>query len=154
MSGAITSSLSSSAKCPVSSMEFGVRQILQVRMRAIGREDLVVCAPNDQRRRLPFAEERLELWIERNIATIIVEQVELYFLVAGTIKQSLIVAPIVWIDPGHVLHTVRVLEFGGGRCHKERQRLTISIRPIGPVGLDRIPKRFSVLLHRHCHSGR
>ena len=74
--------------------------------------------------------------------TIIVEQIELDVLVAGTIKQSLIVAPIVWIDPEHVLHIVRVLELGGGRRHKERQRLTMSIRPIGPIGLDRIPKRF------------
>src|SRR5664279_2527285 len=126
----------------IEQVKFGVRQISQVRMRAIEREDLVVCAPNDQRRRLAFAEERLKLRIERNITAIIMEQVELNVLIAGTIKQSLIVAPIVWIDPGHVLHTVRVLELGGGRRHKERQRLTMSIRPIGPIGLDRIPKRF------------
>ena len=57
-----------------------------------------------------FAEERLELRIERNIGAVVVEQVELDVLVAGAIEQRLVVHPVVGADARDIPHAVGVLE--------------------------------------------
>ena len=48
----------------VDKVQLGVRQVAQIGRRAVGRKDLIVLAPDDQRRRLALAKERLELRIE------------------------------------------------------------------------------------------
>ena len=101
-------------------MQLGVGQITEVGPRAIRGEYLIVLAPDDQCRRLPVAEEGLEFRIERNIGSVVVEEVELDVLIAGAIKQRLVVAPIVRVDPGDVRDAISVLELGGGRRHKHR----------------------------------
>src|SRR4030095_3626611 len=47
----------------VEQMQLGARQILQIRPSTVGGEDHVVLAPDDECRRLPLAEELLELRI-------------------------------------------------------------------------------------------
>lgn len=63
--GAMASSLSSSAKCPMSS-------------RCGGREGLVVLAPHDQGRRLMPAAECLALRMQRHVRAVVAERVEPY----------------------------------------------------------------------------
>jgi len=84
----------------IEEMHFGVRKITQVRMCTVFGEDLVVLAPDDQHRRLAFAEKGLKLRIERDIRAVIVEEIELDILVAGTVEQGLIVNPVVGADAG------------------------------------------------------
>ena len=62
MSGTISSALSSSRKMPcVDQVKLDVGQIALVRVSAVSREDLVVLAPDDQRRWLVLAEIGLHL---------------------------------------------------------------------------------------------
>src|ERR1700742_2215125 len=90
----------------VEKVQFGLRQVAQVRCRARSREYLVVLAPDDQRWRVAFAEEGLELRIERDVGPVCVEEVQLNVLITRTGEQRLVVAPIVRVDPSHVAHPV------------------------------------------------
>ncbi len=78
---------------------FGLRQVAAVGRGTVGGKDLVVLAPYDQRRRLVFAEECLELRVEADVAAIVAEQVELYILVTRAIEQRLVVNPVGRVDP-------------------------------------------------------
>jgi hypothetical protein len=93
----------------VEQVQLGVRQILQVGARTLRREDHVVLAPHDQRRRLPLAEELLELRIQRGIRAVVVEEIELNLDVAGTIEQRLILDPGARIDTRAIRNAVEVL---------------------------------------------
>ena len=94
----------------VEEMKLQVGQIALVRMRAIGGENLVVLAPDDQRRRLMLAEISLDGGIERQVGPVVVEEVELDLVVARAIEQRLVVDPIVGRDAADVGDAVRVLE--------------------------------------------
>ena len=105
-------------------------------MRAVGGEDLVVLAPDDQRRRLAFAEERLECGIERHVGAVVVEQVELDVVVARPVEQRLVVTQLSGLMRDDVAHAVGVLELGGLRAStRTRERLAVasaSRRPSRP----------------------
>ena len=96
--GAISSSLSSSAKWPVSrrwNSASGRSRNMTWRPR---RENLVVLAPDDQGRRLALAKERLKFgYRARSFG--VEERVELDVFVARAVEQRLVVPPIVRIDP-------------------------------------------------------
>ena len=81
----------------VDEMQFGVRQVAQIRRRAGSRKDLVVLAPDDEGRQFLLAKERLKFWIERDVRSIIEEEVELDVLVSGTIEQRL--SFLDWLTP-------------------------------------------------------
>ena len=147
ISGTISSALSSSAKWPVSSRwssAFG--QIALVGMRAVGGKDLVVLAPDDQRRRLIFAEVCLHGRIERQVGPVVVEEIHLDLGVARPIEQRLVVHPVVGRDAADVRDAVGVLELRGLRRHQHMERLAVRVRAVGPVGLDRIPELLQPLL--------
>ncbi len=58
----------------IEEMELEVLQVSLVRLGARRGEDLVLGSPDDQRRRLMLAQVRLPLWIERRVASVVVEQ--------------------------------------------------------------------------------
>src|SRR5215813_8060471 len=66
----------------VDQMKLEVANVTLVRVSAVGREDLVVLAPNYERRGLMLAEICLHLRIKRHIGSIVVEQVHLDIAVA------------------------------------------------------------------------
>src|SRR5262249_35587463 len=74
----------------VDQVKLDLGQVALVRVSAVGREDFVVLAPDDERRRLMLAEICLHLRIKRQIGAIVVEQVHLDFGVARPIEQRLI----------------------------------------------------------------
>jgi len=59
----------------VDQVKLDLGQVALVRVSAVGREDFVVLAPDDERRRLMLAEICLHLRIKRHIGAIVVEQV-------------------------------------------------------------------------------
>jgi hypothetical protein len=81
----------------VEEMQLGVRQVSKIGRRAVGRKNLVVLAPDDQRRRLALAKECLKLRIEPDVRSIIEEEVELDVVVSGTIEQRL--SFLDWLTP-------------------------------------------------------
>jgi hypothetical protein len=57
----------------IEQVQFCVRQVVEVRVSPVRRKNLIVPAPNDQRRWLVLAKERLEFGIERNVRAVVVE---------------------------------------------------------------------------------
>ena len=68
-------------------MHLGSRVITFERLRARRQKERVVLAPDREQRRAFRAEVLLELRIERNVAGVIQEQVELDFVIAGSGQQ-------------------------------------------------------------------
>src|SRR5262249_6287879 len=72
----------------VEQVELQRLQVAFVRLCPLSRKDLVVPAPDDQHRGLVLAEIRLPLRIQRRIAAVTQEQVELYFVVPRPVEQK------------------------------------------------------------------
>lgn len=70
----------------VEKMEVDVFDVTTIGFRTCGWEDLIVLAPHDEHGRLVLAEVLLPLWVERWIATIAQEQIELDLIVPFTIQ--------------------------------------------------------------------
>src|SRR5688500_1667062 len=79
----------------VEEVELDVLEVPPIRVGALGGEDLVVLAPDDERRRLMAAEVGLPPWVERRVRTVAVEELQLDLLVAGPIQQVLVDEPVV-----------------------------------------------------------
>ena len=98
-------------------------------MRAVGRKDHVVLAPDDECRRPARAEESLELRIERDVAAVVLEQVEHDLVDAGPVEQRLIVQPGVRCDPRRIAHPVEILGFRRGQGQSRTQRCACASEP-------------------------
>jgi hypothetical protein len=107
----------------IQKVQLSLRQIPQVGCRAIRWENLVVLAPENECRRLRFAEECLELRIQRHAAAAVVEQVELDVPVARAVQQHLVVQPIVRVDARDIAGPVDILKRSGLRRDKEVKRV-------------------------------
>ena len=125
----------------VEQVEFKMFQIPLVRVCACGREDLVICAPDDQRTRLVFAKIGLPTGVERGIAAVVVEQLKLNLRIAWPIQQPLGDVPIVGADRLLIANAVGVLPLRRAQGHDKAQR--VFIRHIGLLvsGLNVLPKR-------------
>ena len=82
----------------VEQVELQRLQVALVRLGPGGGEDLVVLAPDDQHRRLVLAEVLLPLRVERRVAAVAQEQVELDLVVALAVEQELVVGRAVGAD--------------------------------------------------------
>ena len=83
-------------------MEFEVSEVAFIGVSTVGREDEVVFPPDDQCRRLMLAQVLLHLRIERQIGSVIVEDVELNIIVAGSVKKWLVMGPVIRRDAARV----------------------------------------------------
>src|SRR5262249_34972297 len=95
------------------------RNIALERLGARRQEERVVLAPRREQRRPVLAEVVLELGIQREIAGVIEEEVELDLVVAGPREQRRVERIALRRDQGLVLHTMRVLPLG----HLGREQL-------------------------------
>ena len=87
---------SSSAKwASVEDMKLDILQITLVRVRTFLGEDVIPFTPNQQCWGLVDAKIFLPLWIKRWVGPIAVKQLELDFFVARTVKQKLVVKPVI-----------------------------------------------------------
>ena len=82
----------------VEQVELQRLQVRLVRLGPGGREDLVVLAPGDQHRRLVLAEVLLPLRVQRRVAAVAQEQVELDLVVPLAVEQELVVGRAVRAD--------------------------------------------------------
>jgi hypothetical protein len=82
------------------------------------RVDLVVLPPRDQTRRLVLAKVLLPARIERRVAAVAQEQIELDLIAPFAIEQELIFRRTVRADELRVLHSVRVLPLRGFVRHQ------------------------------------
>lgn len=57
----------------VKKVQLSVGKIVQVRIRAISLEYLIILSPHDEIRRPPCTKELLELWVRCNVRTIVLE---------------------------------------------------------------------------------
>lgn len=79
-------------------IRFKILQVLLVGLGTRWREDEILLSPNDQCRRLVFAEELLKLGIKGDVRPIVVKHVELNSVVVRPIKSALIQYPGCWIE--------------------------------------------------------
>ena len=126
----------------VDEVKLDLGKVALIGIRAIGGEYLVVLAPDDQRGRPVLAEIGLDRRIERQVGAIVVEEIHLDFGVARPVEQGLVVDPIIRRDAAEIGDAVGVLELCRLRGDQHVQRLAVSLRVVGPIGLDRIPELF------------
>src|SRR6266566_4937807 len=98
-------------------MEFEVREVAFIGVSALGWEDEVIFPPDDQCRRLMLAQVLLHFRIERQIGSVIVEDVQLNIIVSGPVKKRLVMGPVIRRDAARVRNAVGVLEF----CRLQRE---------------------------------
>ena len=79
-------------------VQLGVGQVAQVGPPALGGEEEVVFAPQDQRLRLTLPQERLPLRIQLGVRAVVVQQVELVPARAGTFEEVDVDVPVVGAD--------------------------------------------------------
>src|SRR5215213_6449882 len=120
-------------------MELAVRQVTLVRMRVGGGEDVIVLAPDNQRRRLALPEEGLDGGIERQVGAIAVEDDQLDVGISRSIEQRLVVNPVVWREAAYGGDTVGGLKFRGICGHERAQRKGMVVRAVRPIHFDRSP---------------
>src|SRR6185436_18102245 len=95
---------------------------------------------HDQRRRLPVAEELLELRIKLEIRAVVVEEIELDLDVAGTIEQRLILEPGARIDTRTIRDAIEILRAHGCERSACTQDIALCLLTTGPVRFDRFPE--------------
>jgi hypothetical protein len=98
-------------------MDLGIRIILPERLGAGGQEKRIVLAPHGQERRPLRPEILLEFGIERDVALVIAEQIELDLIVAGSGEK-------------------RSIESPGIRRQSLRCRYAMPILPLGRLRLE------------------
>ena len=95
----------------IEKVQFGLREISEECPRAVLGEKWVIPAPRDQHGRLRLPEVLVPLFVEGNICWIVVQEVELYRVVAGTVEEKLIDSVSVGADGFRIPRSVGVLEF-------------------------------------------
>ena len=89
----------------IEKMRLDVGKIPIVWSRTLGRKDVIVFPPDNQRRRLILTEEFLKLRVERNVASVVIKHVELNVAVPRTVQQGLIQCPGRGVEMTQVAHS-------------------------------------------------
>src|SRR6516164_4847595 len=119
-------------------MDLGVRVIAPEGFCAGREEEGIVLAP-DREKRPAGADKLLEFRIERDVALVVAEQIELDLVIAGAGEKRRIEGPGIRRQPLRVWHAMRVLPAGGFRLEEGAQRRAVAGGRILPVSLDRVP---------------
>src|SRR2546426_300537 len=116
------------------------------RLGARRQEEGVVLAPYRQQRRPVRAEVFLERRVQRDIAGVIEEQVELDLVVAGPREQRRVERVALGRDQRLVLHAMHVLPLGRLGREEVAERRTVRGCGLLPVALNRVPALAQPLL--------
>ena len=147
MAAAISAACVSSAKCPVSKKRTTASGMSRLNASAPGgRKNGSFLPHTASKRRLVGAEILLEGRVERDVALVVAEQVELHLVRAGPGEIEIVERVAVRRDPRRVGDAVRVLPDGRLRLEESAQRLAVGRRRVLPIGPDRIPAVAQALL--------
>jgi hypothetical protein len=132
----------------VEEADLGVGQVALEGFGPGGQEERVVLVPDREQRRPAGAEVLLERRVERHVARVVEEQVELD-LVGAAAGEVVVVQPVpVRADPCRVGDALRVLPDRRLRLQHHPDRLPVGRRRLLPVGPDRAPGLAQPLLVR------
>ena len=136
MASAISAACVSSAKWPVSKKRtVGVRDVAPEGFGAGRQEERIVLAPHRQERRLVGAEIVLEGRIERDVALVVAEQIELHLVGAGPRQIEIVERIAVRRDRRHIRYAVGVLPDRRLGLEEGAQRVAVFL----PTGLPNTP---------------
>src|SRR5262245_35045820 len=117
----------------------GVRDVAFECLRTRRQEERIVLTPHRQTGRLVFAEIAVKFGIERDVALIVAEQIELNFVGPGARQVEVVERKSVRRHERRVGGTVHVLPDRRLRREERTERLTVRLRRFAPVGSDRVP---------------
>src|SRR5215831_2693519 len=109
------------------------------RLGALREEKRVVLAPSCQKRRLVLAKIGLEFGIERDVALVVAEEVELHFVGARSCEIEVVEGIPVRRNRGRVRDAVGVLPDRGLGREKGAQRCAVCFGRVLPICADRLP---------------
>src|SRR5262249_34270793 len=109
------------------------------RLGARRQEERIVLAPSCQKRRLVLAKIGLEFGGQRDVALVVAEQVELYFVSARSCEIKVVERIAVRRDRGRVGDAMGVLPDRCLRRKKGAEGSAVCFRRVLPVGADRGP---------------
>ena len=81
----------------------------------------------------------LERWVERDVALVVAQQVQLRLVGAGAGQIEIVERIAVWRNRGHVRDTVCVLPARRLGSEKATERLSVGWRRVSPIGPNRVP---------------
>src|SRR5262245_8087468 len=123
----------------VEEVDDGARNVAPERLRARRQEERVVLAPHREQGRPVRTEVLVELRVQRNIAGVVEEQIELDLVVAGPSEQRRVERIALGRDQRRVLDAVHVLPPGRLWREEVAERGAVVWRRFLPVALDRVP---------------
>jgi hypothetical protein len=95
------------------------------RLGSLGQEEGIVLSPCCKEAWLVRAEIILESWVERDVALVVAEQIQLDFVGAGSGQIEIVERIAVWRNRGRVRHTVRVLPARRVRREETAERFAV-----------------------------
>jgi hypothetical protein len=123
----------------VEELHLSLWQIAFVSLRASGKEEWIVFAPHSEQGRLKLPKVFLKLRVERHVAGIILEKIELHFVGIRTNQIKIIQRTAVRRYQAWIGDAVRVLESRRFRFQEDAEGIAIGLRGIFPIGADRVP---------------
>jgi len=120
----------------VEHVQLGFREIAKVCASALGGEEDVVLAPEDQRFRPALPQERLPLRIELDVGAVVVEEIELHLARTGTLEEVQVHVPVVRADVRWVAVPVQVDELDALKLEERLERL---LRLPAAIDPERVP---------------
>src|SRR5262249_42876899 len=129
-------------QCKVSGVEEADDRIRNIALECLstrGQEERIVLAPHSEELRLMVAEILLESRIERNVALVVSEQVELQIVRTRPGQIKIVERVAVWRNGGGIGDAVGVLPDCRLGCEEGAESFTLCRRGILPIGPDWAP---------------
>src|SRR5262245_24787678 len=126
--------------------DHGTWNVALERLGARRQEKRIVLAPHREERRPSRAEVFLELRVQRDIAGVVEEEVELDLVVAGPSEQRRVEGVALGRDQRFLWYAMHVLPLGRFGREETAERRAICGRGLPPVALDRVPALAQPLL--------
>src|SRR5262245_3688119 len=109
------------------------------RLGALRQEKRIVFAPGCQKRRLVLAKIELEFGIQRDVALVVTEEVELHFICTGTSQIEIVEILTIRRHRRLIENAMRILPARCIRSKEGAERLSVRLRRVLPVSFDRSP---------------
>src|SRR5262249_41237170 len=125
----------------VETMHLGGREVGEVRLTACGCEEQVALPPEDQRLGLTLAEERLPLWVQRQVGSVVEEQIEMQSLAVWPLQERDVRIPRVGAHECWLLRPLQIDRPDGVAREECAERLLRARRARLPESVEPLPRR-------------